>query len=226
MPVRDMGYEYASYEEQIRKIKAENRRNGLHYFTREIGDHQKLTPVIPIVLYFGREPWSAPLSLFDLLNIPEERKQWVEPLIQNHYIRLIHLAAQDESTRNKYHSDFRHIVNYLSCRNDKKAFETFLKKDNGRILHPEALLDVMGALTKNKQYQTLKANIKNYAEKGGEITMCMLVDMLEERGMEKGIDAINLLVKRLIADGRTDDLLRSTQNPEFQKALMQEYGIR
>lgn len=101
-----------------------------------------------------------------------------------------------------------------------------LKKDNGRILHPEALLDVMGALTKNKQYQTLKANIKNYAEKGGEITMCMLVDMLEERGMEKGIDAINLLVKRLITDGRTDDLLRSTQNPEFQKALMQEYGIR
>ena len=124
-----------------------------------------------------------------------------------------------------YRSDFRYIVNYLSCRNDKKALESFIKEDTGRILHPEALLDVMGALTKNRQYQAIKTDIKNRTEEGGGITMCMLVDMLEERGMEKGIKTTNLLIQRLIADGRTDDLLRSTKNPEFQQSLMKEYGI-
>jgi predicted transposase YdaD len=36
---------------------------------------------------------------------------------------------------------------------------------------------------------------------------------------------INELNKRLKAAGRTDDLLKSIDNPEYQKALMKEYGI-
>ena len=46
-----------------------------------------------------------------------------------------------------------------------------------------------------------------------------------KEGREEGREEINQLVARLIADGRTEDLLKSTQDREYQKKLMKEYQI-
>lgn len=55
--------------------------------------------------------------------------------------------------------------------------------------------------------------------------MCPIAEKFENQGVEKGITAINLLIEHLMADGREADLLRSTNDPEFQKNLMKEYKI-
>ncbi len=225
MPVRDMGYEYASYQEQIRKIKDANKRNGKKYFTKEIGDEDKLIPVIPLILYFGKERWTKPLSLMDMFNIPDDKRELVEPLIQNHYIRVIHLGAQDKATRKKYRSDFRYVVEYLACRDNEKEFEQFISEDTGSLAHPDAFLDVMEALTNDKRYQQIKTEIKKSIEKGEAINMCPIAEKFENQGVEKGMNAVNLLIERLMADGREKDLLRSAGDPEFQKRLIKEYQI-
>ncbi|MCM1244064.1 MAG: hypothetical protein NC293_00285 [Roseburia sp.] len=45
------------------------------------------------------------------------------------------------------------------------------------------------------------------------------------KGWQDGISAMNELIHCLIAEGRTEDLLRSSQDAVFQKKLMEEYGI-
>lgn len=55
MPVRDMGYLYSNYTEQIRQIQRENRDGCKERFsvTEGIRRDKKLTPVISLVLYYG-----------------------------------------------------------------------------------------------------------------------------------------------------------------------------
>ena len=44
-------------------------------------------------------------------------------------------------------------------------------------------------------------------------------------GLEQGMEKINILNQKLIMDKRNDDLLRSFKDKEFQKKLLEEYGI-
>lgn len=55
--------------------------------------------------------------------------------------------------------------------------------------------------------------------------MCYFADMMENIGVEKGMNTLNTLNEHLVADGRTDELLQSTRDRELQKKLMREYGI-
>jgi hypothetical protein len=47
----------------------------------------------------------------------------------------------------------------------------------------------------------------------------------KEIGEKHGKELLNLLNQKLVSDQRIDDLVRSTTDPEFQKKLLEEYGI-
>ena len=75
--------------------------------------------------------------------------------------------------------------------------------------------------------------------------MCVLLDMYEERGIEKGIaqgleqgeargivkgisqgiQEINTLYHCLLADNRMEDIQKAIIDTEYQKELLQEYEI-
>ncbi|MDY3908389.1 MAG: hypothetical protein SOZ48_01450 [Eubacterium sp.] len=55
-----------------------------------------------------------------MLEIPGDQRELWEPWITDHPIHVIDLAEQDEETRKKYHSDFRHIVNYLALQEGRQ----------------------------------------------------------------------------------------------------------
>ena len=75
--------------------------------------------------------------------------------------------------------------------------------------------------------------------------MCVLLDMYEERGIEKGIaqgeargmakgisqgisqgiEEINTLYHCLLADHRMEDIQKAIMDTDYQKELLQEYGI-
>lgn len=131
MPVRDMGYLYTNYNdtnynEQIREIQRNG--GGRQYFPATEGIHrnQKLTPVISLVLYYGQEPWNGPEKLSDMLSLPEAWEEKLGPLVTEHPVRIVHLVAQDEETRIKYKSDFRHIVDYLACMGDREKCREYI----------------------------------------------------------------------------------------------------
>ena len=67
--------------------------------------------------------------------------------------------------------------------------------------------------------------------------MCVLLDMYEERGeargiekgisqgISQGIEEINTLYHCLLADNRMEDIQKAIMDTDYQKELLQEYGI-
>ena len=69
MPVRVMGYDYASYEWGVRRQKEQTQRDGIQVsYGKELADGQCVAPVITLVLYFGMEPWSGPRTLLGMVG--------------------------------------------------------------------------------------------------------------------------------------------------------------
>ena len=209
MPVRDMGYQHAKYMEQIKEAKESNRKTGNYPnpMTKELNDSQKLSPVITLVLNYSQKEWKKPRCLNDMLEFPEDIGEKLAKWIPEHPICIINLASQPETTIRQYQSDFKYIVRYLSCGNDRR-------------------------------YRKAKELIEETEGKGGKINMCVLLDMYEERGIEKGIvqgeargmakgiSQINTLYHCLLADNRMEDIQKAIMDTEYQKELLREYGIR
>ena len=191
MPVRDMGYLYSNYTEQIRQIQREEEDGNEESFPvmGGIRRDQKLTPVISLVFYYGQEPWDGPKKLSDLLSVPDVWKEKIEPLITDHPIRIIHLAAQDKKTREMYKSDFRHIVDYLACARDRKECQRYIQDKDREICHPEEYLDMMAAFSNDARFAQIKETVlKKRQEREESVTMFSIAEELENVGKQKGIE--------------------------------------
>ena len=251
MPVRDMGYQHAKYMEQIKEVKESNRKTGNYPnpMTKELNDSQKLSPVITLVLNYSQKEWEKPRCLNDMLKFPEDMKCELEPWIPSYSVCVINLASQSETTIRQYQSDFKYIVRYLSCGNDRKKLDEYFQTTEFELDHPEAFLDWLSAVTNDTRYRKAKELIEETEGKGGKINMCVLLDMYEERGeargeargiekgivqgeargmakgISQGIEEINTLYHCLLADNRMDDIQKAIIDTEYQKELLQEYGI-
>ena len=47
----------------------------------------------------------------------------------------------------------------------------------------------------------------------------------KEEGMQAGIQILNQLIICLINDGRSEDIIKAAQNPEYQNELIKYYGL-
>lgn len=170
-----------------------------------------------------------PKQLQDVLNIPKDIKNMLLKHIPSYAIDVINLANQSESTMQMYHSDFKYIVRYLSCKNDKEKLESFFRTTDFKLDHPEAFLDWLAAVANDDRYIKATQLIDKQDEKGGHINMCVLLDMYEERGInigeERGIHEINTLNLHLLEDNRMEDMQRAMVDTDYQKELMKEYSI-
>ena len=213
--------------EQVRTIKETNRQQQTYPspITKGIHDTQKLDPVITLVLNYSQKEWKKPKQLQDVLNIPKDIKNMLLKHIPSYAIDVIYLANQSESTMQMYHSDFKYIVRYLSCKNDKEKLESFFRTTDFKLDHPEAFSDWLVAVANDDRYIKAKQLIDKQNEKGGHINMCVLLDMYEERGEARGIHEINTLNLRLLDDNRLEDMQRAMVDTDYQKELMKEYGI-
>ena len=231
MPIRDLGYIFNNYNEQIKEHKRENERKGKHFYTRELANDDRLQPVITFVLYYGREEWTRPLSILDMLDLDEEEKRELEPFLLNHKIHLISLSSLDENEVEKYKSDFWHVIKFLTLHGNGKTRRYLEESDKRTVKHPEEVRDVLYALSRDKRF--LETNL---AKKGKEeLRMGPISDVLDEieaimfeRGVEqerRHLKCVNHLNAALIKDNRTAELFQATQDPELQEKLMKEYGI-
>ncbi len=237
MPIRDLGYIFNNYNEQIKEHQRENERNGKRFYARELGEDERLQPVITFVLYYGKEEWKRPLSILDMLDLDDEEKKELEPFLLNHKIHLISLSRLDEKEVEKYKSDFWHVIKFLTLHGYGKTCK-YLEEESGKrkLKHPEEVQNVLYALSSDKRF--LEANLANDGK--GEPKMGQISDVLDQieaimfdKGVEQGIERgeksgstrVNRLNAALIKDDRTAELFQATQDPELQEKLMKEYGI-
>ena len=122
-----------------------------------------------------------------MLEFPEDIGEELTKWIPEHPICIINLASQPETTIRQYQSDFKYIVRYLSCGNNRRKLDEYFQTTEFELDHPEAFLDWLSAVINDRRYRKAKELIEETEGKGGKINMCVLLDMYEERGIEKGI---------------------------------------
>lgn len=81
MPVRIMGYDFLTYDSQLKRIKKVHERkkdlSGAEYIAG-FSKKDKLHPAITLLLYYGKEPWDGPRCLSDMIDwedVPQEIKE-------------------------------------------------------------------------------------------------------------------------------------------------------
>lgn len=80
IPMRVMGMDYSLYKKQYdmnaRKYKTTDGMTSDEYLSR-MKKTDKFTPVITVVVYYGKKEWDGAKSLYEMLQLPDEWKAYV-----------------------------------------------------------------------------------------------------------------------------------------------------
>ena len=103
MPLRCMGFDFAAYDKQVKEYMDKNKKENKPVLYKKIHSHQKLTPVITLVMYFGSsQKWDGPTDLYGMLKIPEELKETAQNYISNYNMNLISMAELPPDVREHF----------------------------------------------------------------------------------------------------------------------------
>ena len=120
-----------------------------------------------------------------------------------------------------FQTDLREVFGFLKRQGNKKDLIDYVEENEAfRHLQEDAfrVLSCYGGNIK------LELHKEKYRTKEG-IDMCTALRELEEDAKREGSRLMNELNRRLLQDGRTEDLFRSIQDTEYQRQLMDEYGL-
>ena len=176
MPVRVMGYDYYTYNKQYQDRRAYYKQNNIilveNEFISGIRKTDRFLPVITLVLYYGDEDWDGPISLHDMLDIPEEIKKY----INDYQLNIIQVKDNNLQLHNQNNKDLFEIMSiiYDIKKSREERRETLWKYEEGRKIS-ESVVDVIAATT----------NIKIKYNKVGERNVCTLWDEVREEGALK-----------------------------------------
>lgn len=98
---------------------------------------------------------------------------------------------------------------------------SFERRKNQKIVHAEALCEMMEALTKDTRFTDMIAKVRSRQEKGGAIIMCEYLDMLEEKGEKR----LASLLEKLYALGRDEDAKLAVRDEKARVRLYEELCI-
>ena len=160
MPLRVFGYDGAEY---VKQAKKENSKEVIY-------------PVITLVLYFGyNSRWNHPKSLFELLEIDE----MIKPYVNDFKMNLFEIAYLEREKIDMFKSDFRILADYLY---QMRVNKNYVAGDTV-IEHVDELLMLMSAMTNDYRFEETINEVKGKEN----VTMCEVLDRVEAKGMEKGI---------------------------------------
>lgn len=156
MPLRCAGYDGAAYRRQYKQ-----------------GKGQRIYPVISAVLNWGEVPWSAAVSVRDLLeySVPGAAEDYLD----KNQIHVFDMRFLDRFIRERFEGDVRVILDYLSDR------ESLIRRRQ-KLRNPEEVMRMLYALSGDKRYLD---NIAFMKEEGGR-SVCELLDSMVDQGLQQG----------------------------------------
>lgn len=192
--LRKAGYQGAVYREQV--------------------NNKDTFPVISIILYWGKGHWKQPRSLSQLWHknpIPDIAKDYIDD-IKLHVYDMCHLPQR---IRNHFTSDMRIVVDYLA---EGKNYIPSTQK----IIHTDALLRMLKALTGDERYTFLIQTLNTSDQKEGGISMCELLDRYENREIIRGrAEAIRNLMDTM--KWTAEQAMTALKIPDSEKSKYLQY---
>lgn len=214
--LRKAGYEGALYRRQL--------------------DNNETFPIVSLLLYWGLTSWNQPASIKEFFREADfDESTW--KYITNEKLYVYVMARLPKQVRNRFKSDMRIVVDYLAERQNYKP-------TSQKLVHPEALLLMLKALTNDDRYKEMLTALTE-EEKKGEITMCELLDKYENRGIQKGMQEgiregikegiregiqqgeirLATLIEKLLRSNRTEEIQKAVSNKGYRNRLYEEFGI-
>lgn len=179
MILRKAGYVGAAYREQY-----DGKMKDAHY------------PVNELVLYWGKERWTAPNSLKEFLLNKEADPERVASIDEMglHVYEMRHLPKK---VREWFHSDMRIIVDYLAEGNSYCS--------DREIAHTEALVRMIMALSGDQDVDNIEKILKDInVEKEEKIKVCELFDQYVRKGRQEGMC---FLILDNLEEGKTEEII-------------------
>lgn len=204
MPLRVIAYDGASYRSQMLKK-----------------NQKDFCKVITLVLHFGNRRWEGDKELQEIIKKQSGEEEW----FQNYKLNVVDIAYLTEKQIKMFRSDFGIIADYFVKR--RKGYKTI--ENHQPIKHVDEVLKFMKIFAEDNRF--LNLNVKK--DEKGEVTMCTILDAVEQKGINKGKklgykngqDEILKLVKILIASNRLKDIDRIYEDEAYREQLIKQYKI-
>ena len=184
MPLRIAGYEGASYRSQFQK------------------NVKKAVPVVTLVLYFGKDHWTKPKSLKELMDIPDGLDEYINDC----KIHVFEISWLTDEQVSKFKSDFKVVANFFT---QKRKNENYVPDDTTEIKHVDEVLKLLHVMTGDNSYEEIlnssKGKVKN---------MCEVAERLKKIGHE---EAMKNLIVSMLEDGKTAEEISNFCKIDLQK---------
>lgn len=181
MPLRHMIGDAFSYLKEYNEIAVKNKKDkkftSSDEFLSNFKKTDRLHPMITLCVYYGERQWDGPLSLTDMLEIPEK----IKPLVSDYKMNLVEIR---KSNLMKFHNKDVNIVFDLSRSIYERNYEKINKIYKDCMISTEIGL-VIGAITESQELINQAMEIEK--RKGGQINMCTALEELKKEGKIEGI---------------------------------------
>ena len=133
-------------------------------------------------------------------------------------LHVYNMRMLPKEVRKMFCSDMRLIVDYL-------AEGTEYIPTGQRIVHIEALLNMMHEITGDERYMKIVDNALRAEQEGEKVTMCEILDGFIEKGISQGENLLASLMSCLFTDNRLEDAKIASTDEKRRKELYREYGL-
>ena len=182
-------------------------------------------PVIGIVIDWTRKGERIPRSLHELLRREGVAEEDLE-LVDDVKLEVYHMNNLSPEIRARFTSDMGFVADYLN----EGSFEN---RKGQKIVHIEALCEMMEALTGDTRFTDQVDELLRKQEEGKEITMCEYIDFLEargeargeERGITIGETRLGNLIQALLKEKKFSEIDAVSTNRKRRHELYKQYGI-
>ena len=177
MPARVFLYDALEYNHMMDLVKSRCKPYPADVpFTSSLPKDCRLSPVITAVVYFGLTRWDGPMTMHDMLDIPDDS---IRQLIPDYPLNIIEAAFLSEEELRRFRSDFSLLGGILKCAHDKEKMKKLFERNKSYQRLDCLTAQVVSRLTNTNL--TIDNNIQE------TVDMCKAFDDMREEGREEGM---------------------------------------
>ena len=191
MPIRVMGYDHYTYNKQYQDKRNYYRKNKIQLreneFISGIRKSDRFLPVITLVLYYGEEDWDGPICLYDMLEISDKIKKYVN----DYQLNIIQVKDNNLQFRNQNNKDLFEVMSIIyDIKKSREQRREMLRQYEENRKIDESVVEVVSAIT----------NLKISYNKAGDRKVCTLWDEVREEGREEGLSLSREAIIEILED--------------------------
>ena len=238
-PWRLMELDCLAYGREIEGIQEQNVLKGEMYgeeddFKYCYKKEDWIEPILDLTLYWGKKKWGGPLTLRGMMTDMGALPEKMVRLVGDYRVNLISMRAIPESDLQKMDSDLKYVLGIMRCTRSRKQYEKYIRENRDFFTRiPKSAVDVIDVCTNIKDIRESLRFTLNEESGEEEGDLCEALEEIkrhaEKKGAKRGAEEMNRrtnkLIQRLLAEGRQEDLLRSTSDSRFQQQLFHKYHI-